>query len=61
VRAIRLVGMDLLALIGLATAVHAQNTADFDKGRDVFMETGYSPDGTYLHLGSYIHKCDARK
>jgi tripartite-type tricarboxylate transporter receptor subunit TctC len=46
-RAIRAIGAGLLALVGLAAAVHAQNVADFFKGRQVYMQIGYSPGGAY--------------
>jgi tripartite-type tricarboxylate transporter receptor subunit TctC len=44
-----LIGASLLALsaVAPASAGHAQSVADFYKGREVFMEIGYSPGGAY--------------
>jgi tripartite-type tricarboxylate transporter receptor subunit TctC len=46
-RAIRMAGLSLVALLGVAAAVQAQNAPDFFKGRQVTMEIGYSPGGAY--------------
>jgi len=46
-RAIRIVAAGLLALLGLVAAVRAQNASDFFKGRQVYMQIGYSPGGAY--------------
>jgi len=46
-RSTRLAGLSLLAFLALAAAVQAQNAADFFKGKQVYMQIGYSPGGAY--------------
>jgi tripartite-type tricarboxylate transporter receptor subunit TctC len=43
------IGLSLIALstVAPASVSHAQSVAGFYKGRDVFMEIGYSPGGAY--------------
>jgi tripartite-type tricarboxylate transporter receptor subunit TctC len=43
----RLAAAGLLAAFGCGTAAYAQTVAEFYKGRDVFIEIGYSPGGAY--------------
>jgi len=43
----RLTAAGLLALFGAATVAYAQNATEFYKGRDLYMEIGYSPGGAY--------------
>jgi len=43
----RLITVSILTVCGLATAGYAQTEKEIYKGRDVFMEIGYSPGGAY--------------
>src|SRR5579883_281368 len=59
---VRWAAVGAAAFLGAATIAHAQSTADFYKGRDIYMEIGYSPGGAYdvyaravaRHIGSHI-------